>query len=478
MERNKEERAIRGVLSQIETPEYDMKGAVMDALRQKATPRRYRLPRAALVAGVMVAVLAVGAAAVGISGLWERFFPNPVPQNAISTIGVSQTSGDYTLTLEDAMADDNGIILLLTLSRVDGGSIDPEASISGRSTNVELWADGERFSAGGGLDNRVLSADGTSLRFCYEVRNNMDAQFGRIGLAGKSLTLKASGVVITLYSSEAFGYRPDETANLSPLAELALPDFSYAEQLDHGGYDDLIYAEINALNLALPLPLDEEFPLYTILGAADTRQGLAIALTDGRQSSGDRTCTGLVAPAIIDTRTDTRYDMHEGSGFEGNDGKAFMLYTFRDCPLTTADLPHLRLEVTYELDQILSTEPFSLTFTPDSGSAHIIPLNLTIPVEGTPLQANELRLSALGLNLRFSTGMDTVFDAIYHIKLSPVVTLKDGSTVQTIWQGGSGGDSGCSVAFQSRDENGARVFLDTDQIASVTLNGVTLWAAP
>lgn len=479
MELNKEERAIRDALSQIETPTYDMEGAVRQSMTAKAPARRpHPFPRTALLAAALAALLVIGAAAVGISGLWARFFPNPVPQNAVTTIGVSQTSGDYTLTLEDAMVDDNGIILLLTLSRADGGKIDPKASISGRSTNVELWADGERFSAGGGLDDRVLSTDGKSLRFCYEVRNNMDPQFGRIGLAGKTLTLKASGVVSTLYSTDAFGYRPDETVDLSPLAGLALPDFSYAERLDHGDYDDVIYAEINALGLALPLPLDDDFPLYTVLGVADTRQGLAIALTDGRQSSGDRVCTGLVAPAIIDTRSNMRYDMYEGTGLDGGEETPFMFYTFQDCPLTTADLPYLCLEVTYELDQVLSTEPFSLSFTPNSGSAHIFPLSQSVSVAGVQLQVNELRFSALGLSLHFTTDMDTVFDAIYPNKLAPTVTLNDGSVVQTVWRGGSGGGAGCTVSFQAQDANENRVFLDTDQIASVSLNGTTIWTAP
>ena len=57
------------------------------------------------------------------------------------------------------MADDSGIILLLSLSRADGGAIDPDARLSTHSMDIALLADGQSFS-GGGMDAPVLSEDG------------------------------------------------------------------------------------------------------------------------------------------------------------------------------------------------------------------------------------------------------------------------------------------------------------------------------
>lgn len=477
MELTHEERTLRDALSQINTPAYDMEGAVRQAISKGAPARRRRLPRAGLLAAALVAALVIGAAAAGFSGLWERFFPNPVPQNAVTTIGASQTSGDYTLTLEDAMADDNGVILLLTLSRADGQKIDPAARLSSNFMRAALWT--VNSEARGGFDRPpLLSEDGKSLRFCFEARSNQLSGF--VGLSGKRLTFTVDGVAIPLQSPNSIGVVPEETADLSPLAGLDTLSLSTTSYQDFSMENDMEPARvaIEAQNISLPLPLDEEFPQYAVLGAVTLKEGLAVALTLDQGRNGDRLCTDVMPEALIDTRDGARYDMEQGSGFALSTGSRAMLYTFRDCPLTAEDLPRLRLEVHYEIDQILSEEPFSITFTPDSGSAMIFQLDKTAEVAGEQLLIQELRLSALSVNIRFGNPMEAVSNSVRATKTAPVITLKDGGVLSTVWQGGSGGPDACNVGFQAQDKNGQRLFLDTEQIASVTLNGVTLWSAP
>ena len=138
MMRTPEEERIFHALSQMKTPACDLSGVV----EQAGSHRRARLRpgRPLAVAAVLCALLTIGAAAVGISGAWRYFAPS-LPQNAVATVGVSQTAGEYTLTVMDAVADDSNIMLLLALRRADGGPINPEARLNTNSMDRSLKVD-------------------------------------------------------------------------------------------------------------------------------------------------------------------------------------------------------------------------------------------------------------------------------------------------------------------------------------------------
>lgn len=133
MKRTPEEERIFRALAQIKTPEADLSAA----LRRAEEPRRIRPVRPLAAAAVLCALLTIGAAAVGFSGAW-RYFVHSLPQNAVQTVGASQTSGDYTLTVEEAVVDDSNFMLLLALTRADGEPIDPEASLTTNSMDLEV----------------------------------------------------------------------------------------------------------------------------------------------------------------------------------------------------------------------------------------------------------------------------------------------------------------------------------------------------
>ena len=123
MTRDREEALIYEALSQVETPEFD----IQTALAQERPTRpwvRSAVRRVVLLAAVC-AVLAVSAGAVG-SSLWEQLLPG-MPEAAMSPVDVSQTSGDYILTIEDTAVDSSSILLLLSLARTDGGPVNPGA---------------------------------------------------------------------------------------------------------------------------------------------------------------------------------------------------------------------------------------------------------------------------------------------------------------------------------------------------------------
>ena len=105
----------------------------------------------------------------------------------------------------------------------------------------------------------------------------------------------------------------------------------------------------------------------------------------------------------MDVRTGTRYSMYEGNQLTLPGGGSVILYTFRDCPLTAADLPYLELEVSYQIDKLLSDKSFSLIFTSDQSAALAAAVRSDVALDGIPLSLTELRLSALDVSLQRKT---------------------------------------------------------------------------
>ena len=472
MKRNEEEARIFAALSRVETPEYDIAGAVEEAIGAGSHPQPHPLPRAALLAACLAGVLLLAAVAAGISGAWRYFWGSELPQNAVTTVGTSQTAGDYTLTVEDMVADDNGVMLLLALSRADGGAIDPEASLRTNSMDARLVADGESF-LGSSASARSPDQDPGKVYFCFETRS----PGSRESLLGKTLTLEADGVAVRLREPDGFYHLWGEPADLAPLAGAWA-----GEPFETGHWEKEVKEalgaalEAQALNVPLGGALGEEFPGHALRGALMTDDGLCVALSSpGKVRAGDRVCTSVSAEALIDRRDGARYEYAGGEGFKLSDGSRVVLWHWQDCHLTVADLPYLEMETSYAVDRVLSEEPFSLTFRAEESSAVQVDLDGTLEVEGVTLHPSQMRLSALGLTFYFSDSMDTAH-VIYTAALVPVLTMKDGSTVQTEWDGGFGSRSdeeGCAVAFGVKTEDGERVFFDTAQIRSVTFGDLT-----
>lgn len=465
MNRTPDEQLIYDTLSRVDTPRFDIEQGVRLRLAADSGRQRRSLPRRTLLMAAALALfLIIGAAAAGASGLWQHFWPGAhIPSSAVTSPGVSQTAGDYTLILEDVMADDSGIILLLSLSRLDGGPIDPDARLSGHVMHAGLLADGQSFG-GGGMDNPVLSEDGTALFFCCELEDHR-LSAGET-LSGKQLTFTADGVVIPLYSDNALGYQPEEAVSLTALGTLDI--LGYSAEQDAAALEQV----------SIPLPLDEKFPQYRILGAAVTENGLGILLSDGTAQSGDLVCNGVLPEALVDTRTGEHYSLFGGDGVTLSDGNKGVLYTFRDCPLTAADLPWLELVVSYQMDKVLSDAPFSLTFTADQNAALTLDIQATVDLNGTALQLTGLRLSALDVSFTADNGIGDL-STLSDQGIAPVLTMADGSQIATVWQGGSGFSGGPSSAhFQPVDNDGNRIFPDTVDIAAVSLAGQVIWTAP
>ena len=361
MKRTPEEERIFRALAQIETPEADLSAA----LRRAEEPRRIRPVRPLAAAAVLCALLTIGAAAVGFSGAWRYFAPS-LPQNAVQTVGASQTSGDYTLTVEEAVVDDSNFMLLLALTRADGEAIDPEASLTTNSMDLEVTVDGHYF---GRATDYQLSPDGKTIYICYENTGALT----ETSILGKPITLTADGVAVRLFDDDGnIRIQCDNPISLSALTEWGTPDFSAVPLVDH--VEEIIQTAANG-GAALPLFTVEGVPLLTLRGAALTSEGLALVTQDASYVSGDLAYTRSSCEAIIDTRTGARYLCRSGHGAALEDGTWAFLEVFDDCPFTLEDLPYLEVEVSYTVDRILSDQPFWLTFTVEKSSGWKLPLD-------------------------------------------------------------------------------------------------------
>lgn len=466
MKRDQDERLIYEALSQVETPEYDILTALERARQRPKRPWVRSAARRVIVLAAVCAVLAVSAGAVGASGLWSAFF-GPIPSNAISTVGVSQTAGEYTLTLEDAIVDENGAMLLLALTRAGGGEIDPNASLRTNTLRARLLLDDKPLGNGYfGFEEPQLSADGTTLYFCYEARTGgMDAN-----PLGKTLTFTADGVGVQLYAPDKYDAIPREVpVRLAALSQA--PDYSQVELRDRSQLEALLQA-VAGQEIQIPLS-DEAFPRFYLLGAVMTENGLSIVVTQDNCRSGDLIANGVNFGALTDTRDGTRYEIGGGYGAQLPDGTFASLTWWRDCPLGPEDLPYLEAEISYSLDRLLSEEPFSLTFRADKSSAVTLPVEEPVTISGVELHPTEIRLSALSL-LVFFDDMDTA-RALNETGSAPVLTLKDGSVIETQWSGSYGGADGrCSIRFRVEDSGQERFFFDTSQISSIRFGSLEI----
>lgn len=465
MMRTPEEERIFHALSQIKTPACDLSGVVEQAGGRRRARRRPGRPLAA--AAVLCALLTIGAAAVGISGAWRYFAPS-LPQNAVETVGVSQTAGDYTLTVVDAVADDSNIMLLLALRRADGGLIDPEASLNTASMHLNLEIEAEKGAGSHGLLGRQLSQDGTTIYLLFDTSYVTDQPST---LVNQTLTLAADGVAVQLRDENGqYIFRSEAPVSLAPLAEAEIPDSSQS-----GGTIREIIRAAAAQAVRIPLPMSDQFPALAVLGAAVTEDGLSLVTSSGRFASGDLVCTDILCDTLTDTRTGTRYACAGGNGATLEDGTQAMVWSFQDCPLTAEDLPYLELEVVYTMDRILSDQPFSLTFTVGQSSGISIPIEEPLELDGLTLHPAELRLSPLELRVFFADEHEAAF-SLYQEGTAPVLHLADGTEIATRWGGGRylGDDTLPSVAFQVEDADGERLFIDPGQVVSITFGNLEI----
>lgn len=456
MKRTPEEERIYQALSAIETPDAPLEEGVRARLERGERQNRPYF-RMAAVAACLVVLLGAAVGAAGFHEAWRYFFPG-VPERAVTEVDVSQTNGDYTLTVEDAVADDTGMLLLLSLTRTDGAEIDPDLRMYFGDMRLEstLSLDGKQVlttSGGYGMGGRRLSGDGKTLYFVENLSIN-----GEEALAGRTLT----------YEVPTLGkWFEVETATLSleTLAEREIPTYAREPEADPPTRMGRLLAEQDC---ALPIPQVEGFSGAAVRGALMTENGLSIAVESVHEVRDLTDCIGVEAGALIDTRMGERYEAISSTTAYLPDGTEVWVTSFRDCPLTAEDLPWLELEAEYQIAQLVTTEPFQLSFRVDTSAALTIPLE-PIQAEGKTLLLRELRLSAREIALELER--NEAYDASLTVPLT--ITLTDGTVLEPWNYGGHQSEDACTLEYTLLTEDGVPCLLDTSQVAAVTIGDVT-----
>lgn len=477
MTRDREEALIYEALSQVETPEYDIQAALARE-RPKRPWVRSAVRRVVLLAAVC-AVLAVSAGAVG-SSLWEQLLPG-MPEAAMSPVDVSQTSGDYILTIEDTAVDSSSILLLLSLARTDGGPVNPGAEL-----DIFYYGDGFGAAtltpvvpAAPTEDDNVLftcqeesaktlcfegswrSEDGTKLYLTYSADRIDDRSYSG------EYVLDVGMVAVWDAEKSAETHR----LSLAPLAEVETLECIEPASKNGPPPDSasaLLYA-MRKREVSFPLPLDEQLPQYTLLGAASSSQGLHFVLTQGLSRQGEVLCTGADFFSIIDIRDGSRHRPHSFQ-FGSWEGEACSQINFTGrSKLTAADLPYLEAEVAYLYYTVLSDQPFSIRFSVDSYTPQVYPVEKALSIPNRrATEVVELRLSPLGILVV----MENCYLEINQIPVT--VRLRDGTAIPCHWTGGGEDEQGREfMRVRAGDWRNPR-FLDPSQVESVILGDLEI----
>ena len=464
MKRTPEEEIIFQALSRIETPPAPLEEGIWARRSGRKTFRRPYL-RMALACACLLAVLGAAATAAGLTNGWRYFYPAPLPTESITDLGLTQTHGDYTITLEEAVADDSRVLVLLSLTRTDGEDIDPELRIKVGDSDLSptITPSGPESYPHGTNTASALSSDRKTL---YLTISASDLGSYEESLTGKTLTLNIPMI-------GKWFTRNRTTISLAPLAELDIPTYNIAfpSRTERQTRGELVLAQ----NCKLDIPPVAGFSGAAVRGAlmitGDTDGslgGLTIAVDPIRETRGNQHCITVEPTALIDTRTGARYERNRAEQLQTSDGtySGIFLHAFRDAPFTPEDLPWLEMEVAYEISELVCTEPFTFTFQVDHDLALDIPLT-PVEIDGATYQLKTLHLSPLNITLDLVRN-DRAYDAATRLPLS--ITLRDG-TVLTPQNGGGRLHEDCNLFYNLWDEAKQPIFLDTSQVASVTIGG-------
>lgn len=415
MKRNKSEEVIFRALQQVETPEYDILSAVKAAqAKGTSAKKKYILPRGALLAACLAVVLVMGAAAVSLGGGWAQFF-GTVPEKVITPVGVNARSGDYTITLEETIVDQDGAAFLLSLKRTDGGVLEGEPEL------YDMWLEIKDNPANMGFHNQkpVRSEDGTTIYDCIQFQHdNKDVET----LEGHELVISFAGIINDEWTEDENDSVRLETvslASLAPVMEQAQVNFGIYADMEN---PDFVTAMdiLDAAAVSGTAPLHKHGESFSLAGGVLSQDGKTLALSLCGQREYFREENYLIrcvdTAALTDTRTGERVDIDDGPW--GRGGYTVTLFELGQ-PLTLEDLPYLEATVEYDIVKYISDVPFELAFTvADSGYRKEYTLDQQVDVGFARfgyrhnLHVTTLQISAL--NLRLS------FDDIKSVKKEPL----------------------------------------------------------
>lgn len=455
--------------------------AQTDTAEKPALKHKSALPGKVLLAACLAAVLAVGAAAVSLTVGWESFLGR-TPKDAVTPVGASAVTGDYTLTLQESIVDDTGAAFLLALTRNDGEVIQGDPRLEGNIYNWDVKVDGAFPNMSMGAPQEpIRSEDGKTAYYCVEFEAQGE-EWDTERVTGRTITFQCDGVADMNWTEEERAMT-QENVSLAPLALAAQQvDMSYEDLTTFGEENDELCTLVaeQASQAAIPLARMAS-PRVNISAVLFTKDGLAVAVGDeeGLYRQGQYLISGGRALCLVDTRTGETWNC-DGYVHRGKE-EPFYLSLFRDCPLTTADLPYVEVTVCYRAEKVLSDQPVELSFVANVSQQTEVELDRDVDFR---YHGGDCSVHAVGVKispLRLLLNIDRIDRWLQ----------KSGGTDYTTWEmvnrDGSrtllkvGGLYPCDetqeigqIKLVAVNEAGDRRLIDPDQAAALSIGGVEI----
>lgn len=452
------------------------KEKILHAMEEEKPVKR-TVGRTLLIAAALCALLALTAMAVELTVGWESFLGR-TPREAVTAVDVSAVTGDYTLTLQEAIVDDDEAAFLLALTRNDGAALEGDPQLSGNMFSWSVYVDGERPNMGKEEQSPIRSEDGRTVYYCVEFEPQMEAQ----SLAGKTITFQCKGVVDRVWSEEEIDRVRRETVSLASIAPATKRlDMSCSDARDRENEPELL-ALVEKLSAQAAVPLTkygEGNEISAILFGNDAVPMVVVGDSRGSLRQGQYLVGSCTALALTDVRTGERWGC-TGYVWRGDD-TGFYLCEFDGCPITEEDLPYFEVTVDYEAEKILSDQPVELSFSAGQGHQTVAELDedATFYYIGkrATVHMTQAHISALRLQLTFDrikwdggersgNGEDTKWTLLEkdgsRIPLTPPAIRTDRET-------GAG-----VIRLKGRSEDLDRRLIDPDQVEALLIGDIRI----
>lgn len=455
---------IREALEQIETPMYDIAGAVREQRARRSRRMPLRSPQRILAAVIAAVLLTATAAAamVQLSGGWNALFGQNVmiPDGLATPVRQTQDINGCIITLEDAIISENDVAVLYSFRYADGSVVNRDSRLT-LLGNTNLLMDGSDEYCLSSSGMGPMDSQDPSVEYYYEAFSLSEDPGDRqltltidpASCMDQSDTLPAPMDLAAIYRSHPVTYQ-EEDDGTERLAALQPQD------------------RANAV-----LPQSDQAPEIQLAGVAFQGDILCVSLHMPAYDSYDSTAAQI--EALRDTRTGHLYygSLHN---YSTDDSTELCETQFEG--LTEADLPYLEPQISYRRYTPLTETGWSFSFCAPSADTMTRELNLTM-AEG--LQLDQLTITPLGVELSGTMPVDPASDdpLQFDDRQTPVVTLvlQDGTTVRTASHSKSLGSNSADIStiefgieYQYQTGSESRRFLQTETIAAIRINDITI----